>query len=70
MIETAEANKLVLTDSLSAELWNNGHVLVRQAATAANILEHRDAIGETVKRLSGKAIPLEDRSTYDKAFLQ
>jgi len=70
MTERAEANQHVSANSLSAELWNNGHVLIRNAASAEEIARHRPAIGAAVKSLSGEPGPLEDRSTYDKAFLQ
>lgn len=67
MTETAGANQ---RDSLSAEFWKNGHALVRHAATGEEVGEHRYAIRETVRRLSIKKSAFEDRSTYDKAFLQ
>jgi ectoine hydroxylase-related dioxygenase (phytanoyl-CoA dioxygenase family) len=53
---------------LSDELWRNGHVLIK--AAAADLDEYRTAISNAVYRCSIAAPPLEDRSTYDKAFLQ
>lgn len=67
MNETAGANR---RDSLSAEFWKNGHALVRHVATGEIVDEHRSAISAAVRRLSIKTPALEDRSTYDKAFLQ
>jgi len=54
--------------SRSDELWANGHVLI--SAAADNVEEHRIAINDAVRRLSNETRPLENRSTYDKAFLQ
>ena len=70
MSEITGANRPTLANSLSGALWKNGHVLVRHVATAEEITEHRHAIGEAVRRSSTEARALEDRSTYDKAFLQ
>jgi ectoine hydroxylase-related dioxygenase (phytanoyl-CoA dioxygenase family) len=67
MSEIAEANQ---RDSLSAKLWKDGHALIRCAATTYETAEHRSAISEAVQRLSVGTRSLEDRSTYDKAFLQ
>ena len=55
---------------MSSELWRNGHVLITQAATPREVAKHRSAITEAVGRLSTETRALEDRSTYDKAFLQ
>src|SRR5687767_12267693 len=51
-------------------LWNDGHVLVRQVASADDVGKHRLAISDAMKRFSVEHRSLEDRSTYDKAFLQ
>ena len=56
--------------SRADELWANGHVLIKAAASSNEIAEHRSAINDTVLRLSNETRSLEDRSTYDKAFLQ
>ena len=70
MTKPQPTNECVPANSLSAELWINGHVLVRQAASAEDVPKHRHAITAAVQRLSGETRPLENRSTYDKAFLQ
>ena len=57
-------------EPLSESLWTNGHVLIRDVASTDDIDAHRDAIREAVLRLSNENRPLEERSTYDKAFLQ
>jgi ectoine hydroxylase-related dioxygenase (phytanoyl-CoA dioxygenase family) len=67
MVHLAENNQSVLPASLSDELWNNGHVLIRQAAAPQDIAESRNAI---VRKLRLETPALEQRSTYDKAFLQ
>ena len=54
----------------SGELWRNGHALIRGVASANDVEEHRIAIHDAVVRLSNETRSLEDRSTYDKAFLQ
>src|SRR5688572_22157155 len=68
MTDVARANKIA--SSPSEGLWKDGHVLVRAAASVDDIAEHRVAIREAVKRFSAERRSLEDRSTYDKAFLQ
>ena len=70
MTRPEPTNECVPVNVLSAELWNNGHVLVRGAASSEDIPTHRQAITAAVERLSGETRPLENRSTYDKAFLQ
>src|SRR5215207_7790103 len=69
-MEMTAVNQRVPSNPLSAELWNNGHVLVRQAAICSDIAEHRNAVVAAVKTLSEETRPLENRTTYDKAFLQ
>lgn len=67
MSEISRANQ---RDSLSAGLWKNGHALIRHALTAEEVGAHRSAISHAVQRLSIGTRSLEDRSTYEKAFLQ
>jgi ectoine hydroxylase-related dioxygenase (phytanoyl-CoA dioxygenase family) len=45
-------------------------MLVRGAASADFIKDHRHGIDEAVQTFSNETRALEDRSTYDKAFLQ
>lgn len=68
MTETAHANTVVSLPSRA--IWKDGHVLVRKVASPDEIREHGPAIGAAVRRLSAERRSLEDRSTYDKAFLQ
>ncbi len=70
MTETPGSNQRTIADPLSAALWKDGHVLVRRLASADAIAEHRPAINEAVKEYSRETRALEDRTTYDKAFLQ
>jgi ectoine hydroxylase-related dioxygenase (phytanoyl-CoA dioxygenase family) len=70
MTEIARARQRILPTSLSDELWDNGHVLVRQAASLEFVAKNRNPISEAVRKLSRETRSLEDRSTYDKAFLQ
>ncbi len=70
MVEIAGSQQRVIETSLSAELWKNGHSLVKEVASIGDIEKYRSAISETVIGLSYSAGPLEDRTTYDKAFLQ
>jgi len=60
----------IVAPSFRDELRKDGHVLVRRAASAEDIALHRETIGDAVHRLSAETRPIEDRSTYDKAFLQ
>ena len=68
MTDVARANKIA--SSPSDALWKDGHVLVREAASVDEIAVHRVAIEKAVKKFSAERRSLEDRSTYDKAFLQ
>ena len=54
----------------SAELWRNGHVLVRDVAAGIDLAAHREAISKACLRFGHEDRHLEDRDTYGKAFLQ
>ena len=58
------------SSAVSEEFWNCGHVLMRAVASADELQEHRHAVLDAVLRLSNETRPLNNRSTYDKAFLQ
>lgn len=58
------------TFSRSDELWANGHVLIKAVASANDIEVHRNSIKDAVMRLSNETRSFDERSTYDKAFLQ
>lgn len=67
MTYTAATNE---STTASAELWENGHVLLRRVVQASETDHYRNAVRTAVKSLSPESRRLEDRSTYDKAFLQ
>jgi len=48
----------------------NGHAVVRGLVSAEEISEFRPAIEALVGRLAEKAVPIEARDTYGRAFLQ
>lgn len=48
----------------------DGHVLLREVASPAEVAAYRGVIRSTTLRLSQESRPLEDRDTYGKAFLQ
>lgn len=48
----------------------DGHVLLREVASPAEVAAYRQVIRSTTLRLSQESRPLEDRDTYGKAFLQ
>lgn len=49
---------------------DNGYVRLRDILPRPLIAHYRDAITRLVEELSAARIPLEQRSTYDKAFVQ
>jgi len=57
-------------DSLSDALWTQGHVTLKEVASEKEVAHHRNVINRAVLRLANETRSLEDRSTYDKAFLQ
>jgi ectoine hydroxylase-related dioxygenase (phytanoyl-CoA dioxygenase family) len=54
--------------SVRDEFWKRGHVVLR--CVTNEITKYRCGIADSVQRLSSETRPIEDRSTYDKAFLQ
>ena len=48
----------------------NGHAVVRGLVSPQEISEFRPAIEALVGRLAEKAVPIEARDTYGRAFLQ
>jgi ectoine hydroxylase-related dioxygenase (phytanoyl-CoA dioxygenase family) len=63
-------NPATQSDAPENELWRKGHLLVRGAADKLDLFKHRASINDAVLRLSNETRSLENRSTYDKAFLQ
>jgi ectoine hydroxylase-related dioxygenase (phytanoyl-CoA dioxygenase family) len=59
-----------VTAEQAAFYQENGHILLRQVASPQEIDVYRPKIGEVVKEHAMKALPLEKRDTYGKAFIQ
>ncbi|HEX2591519.1 MAG TPA: phytanoyl-CoA dioxygenase family protein [Rhizomicrobium sp.] len=53
-----------------ASVRDNGHCVVRGLASAEEVVHFRPAIESAVLRHAQNQIPLEERGTYGKAFLQ
>ncbi len=53
-----------------AQYRQDGHIVLRGVASAAEIANYRQAIIEAVKNYSTESRPLRERDTYGKAFLQ
>jgi ectoine hydroxylase-related dioxygenase (phytanoyl-CoA dioxygenase family) len=64
------ASQYGITEQQRADLWRDGHFLLRNIASRSDLSIHRPAIAEAVRCLSADDRNIEDRSTYDKAFLQ
>src|SRR5688500_2770889 len=58
------------TNTLSSDLWTDGHVLIPEVAICLDLPGHRDAIRKATGRFANETHVLEDRDTYGKAFLQ
>ncbi len=59
-----------LTDDQIASFQRDGHVLLRGVCSPAEIAVYRPIIVEATMRLNTEHRPLEQRTTYGKAFLQ
>jgi ectoine hydroxylase-related dioxygenase (phytanoyl-CoA dioxygenase family) len=59
-----------LTPEQIAAYRRDGHILLRQVASAEDMAAYRPAILETAQRESGDPTPLHERDTLGKAFLQ
>ncbi len=57
------------TNQISA-FQRDGHILLRGVAEQATIDRYRPAIVEEVNRLNHQTLPLSERGTYGKAFIQ
>ncbi|MGZ5937525.1 MAG: phytanoyl-CoA dioxygenase family protein, partial [Rhizomicrobium sp.] len=53
-----------------ASIREKGHAVVRGLASADEVAAFRPAIESAVQRHAGNQVPLEERGTYGKAFLQ
>lgn len=54
----------------AAEVWRDGHVLLRDVITPGEAAAHRESIADAVRSLSSEHRQIEARDTYGKAFLQ
>jgi ectoine hydroxylase-related dioxygenase (phytanoyl-CoA dioxygenase family) len=54
----------------SASFQKNGHMILRGVAEAGEVALYRGAIGEIVQEHAKKYMPIEQRDTYGKAFIQ
>lgn len=59
-----------LSPEQAAEYQANGHILLRQVATTAEMDVYRPIIQEAAYRNNTETRPLSERDTYGKAFLQ
>jgi ectoine hydroxylase-related dioxygenase (phytanoyl-CoA dioxygenase family) len=59
-----------LTKELIDGYQKNGHAMIRGAADAQEITAYREVIADLVKQLNTQNVPLEQRDTYGKAFIQ
>jgi len=60
----------VVTDAIRERFDRDGHVLVPGVASDEEIAFYRRAITATADRFNTETRPLDERSTYGKAFLQ
>lgn len=66
----AMADEYVLTPEQIAAYDRDGHILLRQVASASEIELYEPVISHWVRKLNGHDKPLEERDTYGKAFIQ
>ncbi|MFC5528748.1 phytanoyl-CoA dioxygenase family protein [Cohnella yongneupensis] len=59
-----------LTKEFIEAYQKNGHAIVRGAADEQEIAAYREVIAELVKELNTQNVPLNERDTYGKAFIQ
>ncbi|MGZ6023312.1 MAG: phytanoyl-CoA dioxygenase family protein [Rhizomicrobium sp.] len=60
----------VMSADAIASIREKGHAVVRGLASADEVAAFRPAIESAVQRHAGNQVPLEERGTYGKAFLQ
>lgn len=70
MQKTAAGKFYPISAAQRAEFRANGHILLREAATAGEIAHFRPAIARASYEYSRETRPLAERDTYGKAFLQ
>jgi ectoine hydroxylase-related dioxygenase (phytanoyl-CoA dioxygenase family) len=59
-----------LTKKLIEDYQKNGHAMIRGVADDQEILAYREVIANQVRELNTQNIPLHERDTYGKAFIQ
>lgn len=59
-----------LSDAQRSSYAENGYIKLRQVLPAGLLEHYRKPISAKVAELSANKLPLDQRSTYDKAFLQ
>lgn len=59
-----------LTPELISSYRSNGHVMLPGLCSSPEVESAREIINSAVVRLKTKVLPLEERDTYGKAFLQ
>lgn len=59
-----------LTAEQIAEFQQNGHILLRGVCSPEEVAAYRPILTGTVYRSNTQALPLEERDTYGKAFIQ
>jgi ectoine hydroxylase-related dioxygenase (phytanoyl-CoA dioxygenase family) len=64
------AQDYALTPDKISSFQQNGHILLRQVATPAEMEVYRPVIREAAYRYNTQTRPLAERDTYGKAFLQ
>jgi ectoine hydroxylase-related dioxygenase (phytanoyl-CoA dioxygenase family) len=64
------SNTLALADSTISDFQKDGHVLVRNILSAAEVSAYRPVINAAAKRFNTEKRKLNERDTYGKAFLQ
>jgi ectoine hydroxylase-related dioxygenase (phytanoyl-CoA dioxygenase family) len=64
------SNEYPLIDEAAAEYQKNGHILLRNVASAEEVAAYRVAINKAVEKYNPEKRSLEERDTYGKAFLQ
>ncbi|CAN5406893.1 phytanoyl-CoA dioxygenase family protein [soil metagenome] len=59
-----------LDDALVAGYRRDGHTLVQGLASPPEVTAYRQIIGDATRRHGAQTLPLEQRDTYGKAFVQ
>jgi ectoine hydroxylase-related dioxygenase (phytanoyl-CoA dioxygenase family) len=63
-------SEYALTEEQKIGYRKDGHILLRGVADTACIAQYRPIIGDEVQRRNKQSLPLSERGTYGKAFIQ